>query len=408
MVPNKFPCSPKYTIIKDRLCQVSYNKIKNQVNGVRTIDGNRYLVDLMRKKVIHGGRISCSKPEDSDIIGSRYCCSVDFGDPRRIEHNSLNSLAIKVSKYTQEDIKRFLRRVNCSFPEDGYNDYLVHIKERKRVLEQELNKEENPNKRAMIKEELDGLKYEDRGEQQERCTFDIPPAWYVTYRSERIDWGIHIVAPLVNTFVKAVYESLFGNPSSKWRGGLWRPNLEMHFFHSVLGCLLDHEYFHFAFNLFMDRSEKILDASEITMFGHPILYSTYSKLIYEAQYFDPKGATEEALASAWEFESLVESLYKYPMRGELDIEDSRRGYAKMMKERSKGYNRYFRYINARQVDDEKLLRECIALLKEALRQTSRTNRQAIKSLPEIEPVLRSLLPQRKDLMAVHVPLWIHE
>jgi hypothetical protein len=386
--------------------------------------GNEYLKALEKKKIIYPQRKSMVQDiwddrEDS-YSGSRYCCESVLWrtEVKRVDEGNLTDIIHRIEHFDDRRVRDFIRGLQCPFSEteeDSQYESYKRIRrnliiERKR-LHKELEKSHNPEKRSQIEDMIRKTDQELRERYSEfdkeipTCSYSVPPAWYVTYRSGRRDWGIHFVEPLMFLYAKSAFDCLQNrNGVPVTTGG---PKLiPRNFIETALYSVLEHEIFHFAFNLFMDKSEKFLDAMGLTSFNQPILYATYNLEVYSKTYF-PKGAKEEALASAWEYESLIQSIYSGMLKYELDIDESVKQLRAWKRKSPPGYNGYSSFCSGREVDDLKLKNACISLLRDTLGKCSSSNRRAAQSLQDISSTLHSMLPSKTDLQQIDLPLYVH-
>jgi hypothetical protein len=387
------------------------------------VNGDEYLKTLEKKKVIYPEEQSSDhyiRSSNNTFSGSMYCCeSVPWRtEMERVDKGNFTDIIHRIEHFDDRQVRDFILGLQCPFSEteedSQYESYKIMrrnlVSERKR-LHKEIEKSNNPEERTQIEDRIRRIdqelkeKYSDEIQEIPKCSYSVPPAWYVTYRSGRHDWGIHFVEPLLFLYAKSAFRCLQdrnGGPIYYAGHGI----IPRNFIETALYSVLEHETFHFAFNLFMDKSEKFLDAMGLTSFNQPILYATYNLEVYSKTYFQ-KGAKEEALASAWEYESLIQSICSGMLKYELDINESIRKLRAWKKKSPPGYNRYSSFCSGRNVDDLKLKNACISLLRDTLRKCSSSNRRAAQSLQDISSVLHSMLPSKTELHQIDLPLYVH-
>ena len=388
------------------------------------VSGDEYLRTLEKKRVIYPQKQSTvddiwENRRDS-FSGSMYCCKSVLWrtEMKPVAKGDLPLIAQRIGQCDDRQARDFIRGLECFFSEseeDSPNEYRRIkrsdlIKSRK-ARHRQLEKTRDTSKRTNIEEEIRRIDEEleklDIGDviDDTICSFSVPPAWYVSYRSGRQDWGIHFVEPLMFMYTESAYTCL----KNRTRGSVYQKGTDIipqRFIDSALYSVLEHETFHFAFNLFMDKSEKILDGLGLTNFNQPILYTTYNVEVYTKTY-RPKGATEEALASAWEYESLVQSICAGILKHEIDVDESVRRLKAWKKNSPPGYNRFNSFCSGRDVDELKLKKACILLLRDTLRKCPSANRSVVQSLQDMSSVLYSMLPSRTELQQIDIPFYVH-
>jgi hypothetical protein len=387
---------------------------------LRVLSGKDYIKQLGSKKK---GMIYPKEnyiPTNYPEVGSRYCCQVRLDEGERIENHRMSEIVERIRQYDERQIRDFIRRIGCDdlhraldLEEETHSDRYQERDRRemideRRWLRKKLRESESIREREEIEAEIHRINdfLEEHKEPEIICRFSIPPAWYISYRTGRDDWGIHFLEPLMYKFTQSAFTQLIAREGRPMRYPSIR-TIPQYFFEAALYSVFEHESFHFAFNIFIDKCEKLLDGMEVTEFKQPILYSIYNSLVYAETYSTSKGATEEALATAWEYEALLDSLYTSISTFELDLDASSKELRKWKRESYPGYKRFHTFSNARGVDISKFTSGCLNLLKDALKKCSKRNRSATSSIQELSSVLVSFLPTRQELLLIDIPIYVH-
>jgi hypothetical protein len=386
---------------------------------LRVVSGNDYIKQLGSKKK---GMIY---PRENNFLtdypeaGSRYCCQIRLDEGERIANHRMSEIVERIRQYDERQIRDFIRRIGCQDLyqalelEETHPDRYRERKRRdmvneRRWLRKKLRETESIHEKKEIEAEIRRINdfLEQHKEPEIICRFSIPPAWYISYRTGRDDWGIHFLEPLMYKFTQSAFTQLIAREGRPMKYLSIR-TIPQYFFEAALHSVFEHESFHFAFNIFIDKCEKLLDGMEVTEFKQPILYSIYNSLVYAETYSTPTGATEEALATAWEYEAMLDSLYTSISTFELDLDASSKGLRKWKRESYPGYKRFHTFSNTRGVDIPKFTNGCLNLLKDALKKCSKRNRSATSSIQELSSVLVSFLPTRQELLRIDIPIYVH-